>query len=196
MRSRVIKAIPFVFLGFLLVERGPLFFEKHSTASLPSVALSYVVKNTTELLKSDDLIFETEYWRVFLSSKQYFLGRSTLRLKRLSPSLTSDLTAEEQLDFFKALRLFDEATKQAFGSEVINFSCQMNNGLEVTPPIAYAHCHLRPRYRYPVKFLGKVFVDKYFGRRSEDSEDIFLSPDERSQVILAIRHHLPHLEKQ
>lgn len=159
-------------------------------ARSPSPLLSYFVKLGVEIV-DDDIVFETEYWKVVLHKNQYYLGRSVLRLKRLASSIT-ELTDAEQSDFFNALRFYETAVKKSFGADMINTSCLMNNGYRMSPPVVFVHCHIRPRYRNPIMFMGYRFEDKEFGSHyKRGGEKINISREACQGIIRAIRKNLP-----
>ncbi|MEK7187333.1 MAG: hypothetical protein AAB691_00615 [Patescibacteria group bacterium] len=178
-------------LGFTL---GALPASRSRVVDASSVALSYGVKTVVEWV-DNDVIFSTEHWDIVLHERQYYLGRATMRLKRLCLDL-SCVTEEEWLDARFAFNLFDQAAEKAFGAEKVNIGFLTNNGLDIAsviPPISFVHFHLRPRYRHPVWMAGRMFTDKRFGKNfwRNVSEDVPLSFADRQEIIAALRAQLP-----
>lgn len=109
------------------------------------------------------LFFETKRWSMFLSGDQTYLGRIALVLNRHANSI-SELTNEEWIELFEAVKRFEYASKKAFEATMLNWTCLMNNAYKEKPPTPHVHWHCMPRYDHPVKFGGEVFVDDAFGQ--------------------------------
>ena len=106
-------------------------------------------------------LFETEYWKIELSPDQNYFGRLKISLKRDCSAL-SDITEDENLDFYHLTKRLEVAFKEKYQATMFNWSCSMNNGYLTEPPNPYVHWHFRPRYTSPVHFQGIEFADPNF----------------------------------
>lgn len=82
----------------------------------------------------------------------------------------------------------------AFGAEMFNWGCLMNNAYkpEIEKPYPHVHFHFRGRYRKSVKFAGELFVDEEFGHHYDRTKERHVSP----AVFDAIRKRiLEEIEK-
>ncbi len=106
-------------------------------------------------------IFETNYWKIILCDDQRYLGYLIIKTKEPRQSLP-DITAEEQSDFFFLIKKLEAFYKEKFAATMFNYSCLMNNAYRdnETP---HVHFHFRPRYKNPIKVLGKEYSDPNFG---------------------------------
>ncbi len=137
-----------------------------------------------------DLIFETDFWEVFLSFNQRYLGRCYIFPKRHFANL-SDMTEKENTDFLRVVKKIETAIGKTFGAEMFNWSCLMNNFYQEVHPNAHIHWHMKPRYRDNVLFYGKTFVDGEFGHHYDDSKDNVVEPkDVRLAIIKEIQKNL------
>lgn len=136
-----------------------------------------------------DLIFETDFWRVILSFSQRYLGRCYIFSKRHFAGL-SDMTIEENADFFEAVKKIEGAIKKSFGAEMFNWSCLMNNFYKKENPDAHVHWHMKPRYRDKVLFNGRVFEDKEFGHHYSRDDDVVCPEDMMAAIVEEIQKNL------
>jgi diadenosine tetraphosphate (Ap4A) HIT family hydrolase len=134
------------------------------------------------------LIFETDYWNVFLSEDQTYLGRNVVELKRVCPSL-SDLTNEEFADLHQVIKRYEAAVKKAFGATLCNWTCLMNHAYQQKPYTPHVHWHGRPRYEKPVEFAGLIFEDKEFGYHYERKTNREVPEEVQDKIIEAIIQH-------
>lgn len=118
------------------------------------------------ILPSNDPILETQNWVVSLSPDQGYLGRCYVTLKAHKGDL-ADLTKEEWLDFTEIVKKIEKAIRKAFGAELFNWGCLMNDAFKIDPPKPHVHWHLRPRYRHSINFAGEKFEDPLFGYHYE-----------------------------
>ena len=139
----------------------------------------------------NNLIFETEYWKVILLDNQYDLGRCILDIKRDVGTLR-DLTSEEWEDLHRLIKKLENALIKAFGAEMFNWCCLMNNAYKpnIKKPHPHVHFHLRGRYRKPVKFAGETFTDEEFGhhynrnKEKQVSQKVFNKIAEKIKKVL------------
>ena len=106
-------------------------------------------------------LFETDHWIVELREDQLYFGRCVVVLKRDCEAL-SNLTKEEFLDYLSVVQIFESGMKKAFGAEMFNWACLMNNAYRDGRK-SQVHWHVRPRYRKAVVCLGQEFHDPNFG---------------------------------
>ena len=72
------------------------------------------------------LLYEDEYWMLFLADEQDYVGRSILVLKRHCASM-SELNEEEWKVLHNLIQRFETCALQVLGADVCNWSCLMNN---------------------------------------------------------------------
>jgi diadenosine tetraphosphate (Ap4A) HIT family hydrolase len=109
-----------------------------------------------------NLIFETEYWEIYLAPSQRYLGTCVVVLKRQCGNL-KELKPAEWREFVKIVNKLETALKKAFNPTLFNWSCFMNLAYRVDPPTPEVHWHFIPRYNYKIKFEGMEFEDPDFG---------------------------------
>ncbi|HAP37451.1 hypothetical protein A2574_03765 [Candidatus Shapirobacteria bacterium RIFOXYD1_FULL_38_32] len=109
-----------------------------------------------------NFVTSSDHWNVFLNNEQACLGRMVVVAKRHVPSL-GELTQQEQLDFFKLVKILEDSVKTAFGASLSNWSCLMNDAYQEEDPRPHVHWHLRPRYKNNVELNGQTFSDPEFG---------------------------------
>ena len=107
------------------------------------------------------LLFESDFWIVYLSKEQSYLGRSSVKLKRPCKNL-SELSPEEWLDFGIIVKKFEFLLGKTFGATMFNWTCMMNNAYK-NEYAAQVHWHVRPRYADKVSLGDSIFNDPNFG---------------------------------
>lgn len=120
--------------------------------------------------KQQEIVLETQYWKIVLIPNQLYLGRSVLVLKRPCGDL-ADLSQTEVLDFFELVKKLQNALKLAFGATMFNWECLMNNAYLSNPAKPQVHWHFRARYKNTVEFGGQEFSDPNFGHHPINDED-------------------------
>ena len=108
------------------------------------------------------LLYENEYWYLFLADRQDYAGRCLISCKRHCENI-SDLSIEEWLSLKNVMTNTEAMLKDEFGADVFNWSCLMNDAFKQSVPEPHVHFHLRPRYSKPVEIGNAVFKDKEFG---------------------------------
>ena len=58
----------------------------------------------------DDVLFETNFWKIILADDQYYLGRCYIPLKRKCGNL-AELKEDEIIDFFSLLKKLENAIR-------------------------------------------------------------------------------------
>jgi len=137
------------------------------------------------------LIFKTEYWEIFLSPDQKYLGRGIVLLKREAGHL-SDLTQEENADFLTIVKKLEKTFKKTFGATMFNWSCLLNNAYKNDPPAPKVHWHFRPRYKNAVEVGGEIFSDPNFAHhylRGAENEKI-VSKEIFDIIVRKIQEHI------
>lgn len=128
--------------------------------------------------KANELVFETDFWKITLSVDQAYLGRSYVTLKRHCGSI-SELSPTEWEDLRNVIKKLESALKSSFGADMFNWTCLMNLAYQNNPPNPHVHRHFRPRYRQPVELGEQTFTDDEFGhhynsKRSHEINDVTL----------------------
>lgn len=144
------------------------------------------------VLKKDiAVIFDSRYWRVALDcGDQYYLGRSFITSKRHINSLTS-LSAEEWEELQVVMKSFETAVESAFGTQLINWTCLMNNAFREKPFNPHVHWHVRPRYAASVTFHGETFTDPEFGEHYARATNRVVEPELATKIISEIKKNWP-----
>lgn len=141
--------------------------------------------------RQQEVLYETSHWIVSLASKQAYLGRCYVSLKRHCGDL-AELTDDELLNFRDVARTMEDSFRRAVDATMFNWTCLMNDAYQVTPPEPHVHWHLRPRYNHDITVEGFVFRDPEFGhhydREREKESDV--SPEVRAAIINRIRENM------
>jgi len=142
----------------------------------------------------ENLVYTSEHWIVKLNPDQYHLGRCVIVLKRNCESL-SELKREEILDFFDLVKKLESSIKKAFGAEMFNWTCLMNDAYkelryENKEPSPQVHWHLRPRYRNTLEVAGEVFKDEYFAHHYPRKTDKEVPDEVKKEIIKRIRENI------
>lgn len=128
---------------------------------------SFLVNQTAD---SDEVILQTDNWVVVLDRNQSYLGKSFITLRRHKATL-SDLDEAEWQDLHEVMRQMEHAVKSAFGADVCNWECLMNNAVMAGQP-THVHWHLYPRYLGGTVFADHEFPDPKWPRHLEGSKNI------------------------
>lgn len=142
----------------------------------------------------DNLIFETEYWSVFLADEQTYFGRIVVECKRNVPSL-SELSEEEVLDFFDIVKKFENIMKQKFNATMFNWTCLMNNSYKKKPYTPHVHWHCRPRYDEPLFFKQEKFIDPDFSFHYNRELRREIPKDVEKEIIEELREYFLQYSK-
>ncbi len=137
-----------------------------------------------------NLIIATKFWHVTVSSRQTYLGRSYVTLKRHCDSVSA-LTMEEWSEFIALTKKLESALKKAFKATTFNWTCLMNNAYLESPANPHVHWHFRPRYDHAVNFAGMTFDDLEFGYHYNNVEEKQkISPAVKKKIIDKIKQNL------
>ena len=141
------------------------------------------------LLPTLDPIFDTKHWKIILNQDQGYLGRCFVTLKLHKDSL-SEISNDEWLDFSIAVKKLEKALKQAFGADLFNWSCLMNNAYQEESATPHVHWHVRPRYSKSITFTGLEFTDPEFGHHYNRERRRKVEEDELSAIKKEIQDNL------
>lgn len=135
-----------------------------------------------------DLIYETDYWIIFLAPNQSNIGTCVVALKRDYGTLAG-LKSEEWVDFGIIVEKLEFILKKLFNTTMFNWGALMNADYLKNPPNPHVHWHFIPRYKHNVEFAELTFDDKYFG--SMHPRPIRELPDSiRKMIIDKIKENL------
>lgn len=109
-----------------------------------------------------NLIFETDYWQIYLAPSQRYIGTCVVVLKRHCGNL-NELKSIEWIEFTEIVDKLETALKKAFNPTLFNWSCFMNSAYRTNPPTPEVHWHFIPRYNHKIEFEGLIFEDPDFG---------------------------------
>lgn len=135
----------------------------------------------------DNVIFQTERWVAVLDKNQCYLGKSFITLRQHKETL-SDLDEADWMELHHVIRQLERAVKEAFGADVCNWECLMNNAVKAGQP-THVHWHLHPRYLAGATFAGEEFPDPKWPRHLEDAVHI-VSDETFHKIMQALRSRL------
>lgn len=126
--------------------------------------------NPNPIMEAKRLILISEYCKAILrTDSQEWLGRCIITFKRHVNKMNPP-TNEELLDLYKCREIIEEAYTYLFGMTYGNW-CQLGNLTEdengkptTDQKYFHTHYHLIPRYKDPVQYLNRPFIDVEFGR--------------------------------
>ncbi len=119
--------------------------------------------NELESRNYGNLIFQTDYWIVFLAPNQSNIGTCVVALKRHYGNLAG-LNPEEWVDFGEIVQKLELSLKKSFDATLFNWESLMNADYLKNNPDPHLHWHFIPRYNHKIEFEGIVFEDPNFGR--------------------------------
>lgn len=135
-----------------------------------------------------DLIYQTDYWMVFLAPSQRYLGTCVVALKRHCKNL-SELENNEWADFAAIVGKLEDALDKSFTPDLYNWSCFKNATFRDENPNPEVHWHFIPRYRKEVKFMDTVFEDPDFGHIPQPVEKK-VSNNIMNEIMTKIKENL------
>lgn len=135
----------------------------------------------------DNVILQTEHWVAVLDKNQCYLGKSFITLRQHKETL-SDLDEADWMELHHVIRQLERAVKEAFGADVCNWECLMNNAVKAGQP-THVHWHLHPRYLAGATFAGEEFPDPKWPRHLEDAVHI-VSDETFHKIMQALRSRL------
>ena len=135
----------------------------------------------------DNVILQTERWVAVLDKNQCYLGKSFITLRQHKETL-SDLDEADWMELHQVIRQLERAVKEAFGADVCNWECLMNNAVKAGQP-THVHWHLHPRYLAGATFAGEEFPDPKWPRHLESAVHM-VSGETFREIMQALRSRL------
>ena len=135
----------------------------------------------------DNVILQTERWVAVLDRNQCYLGKSFITLRQHKETL-SDLDEADWMELHHVIRQLERAVKEAFGADVCNWECLMNNAVKAGQP-THVHWHLHPRYLAGATFASEEFPDPKWPRRLESAVHM-VSDETFYEIMQALRSRL------
>lgn len=132
------------------------------------------------------LLYESEFWSVFLSDEQDYIGRCILVLKRHCGSM-SELTNDEWEELRKLVCKAEACLKTVLGATLCNWSCLMNSFYKESEPDPHLHIHIRPRYDQPVTVAGHTYIDGEFGHHYAVKKSGEIPVEDREEVFTRLK---------
>lgn len=136
----------------------------------------------------DNVILQTERWVAVLDKNQCYLGKSFITLRQHKETL-SELDEADWTELHQVIRQIEQSVKEAFGADVCNWECLMNNAIRAGRP-THVHWHLYPRYLGGTTFAGEEFPDPKWPRHLESGEHR-VSEELFGKIVLAVQENLP-----
>ena len=135
---------------------GTIYYNNYMTQSCEICTL---LPNTKYVL------LETDLWMVSLAPDQQFLGRSFVTAKKHTRSLAT-LSKAQWDDLHQVMIALENAISSAYGADLFNWACLMNDAYKDTANTQspHVHFHVRPRYKNTVYLQGYTFTDNDFGK--------------------------------
>lgn len=135
-------------------------------------------------------VVESDIWRVELNPNQQHLGRTFVGLREHKSSL-SELGEDEFLEYRRILRKLEMGARAAFGAELFNWMCLMNDAARDNQE-PHVHWHMVPRYSAPVKFSSHEYTDSAWPRQYNTGTDRPYYPeiDELTAITAALRREI------
>ncbi len=128
-------------------------------------------------------------WTLYLSSKQYYLGRCYAWLKRFGKmQRITDLKPNEFLElYYSVLPEYEGAVGRLWRPEHMNYAWLGN---EFAIHNGHGHMHLIPRYERSVHFAGREFCDDQWGKDYKPYPDLTLPKEKLILILSAIKSEI------
>ncbi len=130
----------------------------------------------------DNVILQTERWVAVLDRNQCYLGKSFITLRQHKETL-SELDEADWMELHQVICQLEQAVKGAFGADVCNWECLMNNAVKAGQS-THVHWHLHPRYLADTVFAGEEFPDPKWSRHLGDA--VHMVSDETFREIMQV----------
>lgn len=98
------------------------------------------------------LLKKYKYWGVYLSHKQYYLGKLKIVLNRKGVIDVCELKKSEVQELFKIIKIYRRALVKCFKPDLFNYATLGNW-------TRHHHWHVIPRYKSKRKVDGVIFKD-------------------------------------
>lgn len=136
------------------------------------------------------LLYENEYWSIFLADKQDYIGRCIVVLRSHKGSL-SELNEQEWLSLKNITNSAELLLKNELNATMFNWSCLMNDAYKNNQPQPHIHFHVRPRYAAPVCFNGQVFCDEAFAHHYDNHKENQMNCETRNLLFSFLKEKVP-----
>jgi diadenosine tetraphosphate (ap4A) hydrolase and other HIT family hydrolases-like protein len=130
----------------------------------------------------DNVILQTERWVAVLDRNQCYLGKSFITLRQHKETLP-ELDEVDWMELHQVIRQLEQAVKGAFGADVCNWECLMNNAVKAGQS-THVHWHLHPRYLADTVFADEEFPDPKWSRHLGDA--VHMVSDETFREIMQV----------
>lgn len=142
---------------------------------------------TCEILKNPKhQVLSGEHWIVSISNNQAYFGRAYVTLLSHKGSL-GELSRGEWSEFEELVGKLEQAYKQAFGAEPLNWGCFMNNAYKESPPRPHVHWHIFPRYKKAPILNGKPYEDENFAHHYNPKALRLVDDEIAAQIVAKLR---------
>ena len=134
-------------------------------------------------------VYDGEFWSVFISDEQDYIGRCILVLKRHCHSM-SELTGDEWEELHGLVCKVEACLKAVLGAALCNWRCLMNNFYKEASPDPHLHIHVRPRYDKPVILNGNTYTDSEFGHHYALNKSGVIPAKDKEVVFIRLKEWL------
>ena len=135
------------------------------------------------------LLLDTDFWNVFLSENQSYLGRCIVVLKRHCACL-SEIDQSEWDDLRIIVTKLEELFTQTLEATMFNWTCLMNKAYQSDPPTPHVHFHFKPRYANSVDFKGFIFRDNDFAHHYDSKLTARLPETTANELISMLKENI------
>lgn len=132
------------------------------------------------------LLYASDFWKVYLSDKQDYIGRCMVVSKRHCDSLSS-LSLQEWDDLKHIVNSLEKMLSIMLHATMFNWTCLMNDAYKSNDPCPHVHFHLRPRFEPPVKINGKEYYDEEFAHHYTNNKENKLDFKSREALFKALK---------
>jgi len=122
------------------------------------------------------LLKKYTYWTLYLSPKQYYLGKLKLVLNRKQVIDFCELTTNESRELISTIKVCRKALVECFKPDLFNYATLGNC-------IRHHHWHIIPRYKTKRIFDNVIFQDEHWNNPSWPNPDKLL----KRKTIKAIK---------
>jgi len=134
-------------------------------------------------------LFNTDFWKVFLSENQSYLGRCIVVLKRHCAHL-SELDPSEWDDLQIVVIKLEQLFTQTLGATMFNWTSLMNKAYQSDSPTPHVHLHLRPRFANPVDLKGFTYRDVDFAHHYDSKRIAELPENITAELISRLKKNI------
>ena len=132
------------------------------------------------------LLYENQYWSVYLADEQDYVGRCIVVSRRHCASL-AELDEAEWNNLRVVIQMVEGCLKELLGADVCNWSCLLNDFYKASEPDPHLHMHCRPRFRKPVIINGNEYTDEEFGHHYAPHKKTQLQDADRESLFMTLK---------